>query len=155
MFEWDIHAAIRVFDVEYNGVSADFTPVFDDADAVVAGGHHTGEVDGADFKIFGDGDRLRGDRGSEDPGDDDVLVRLQDVRVLRLVVDRADGVGKFGGRQVARLAKVTAGDRGNRFSALGGIDLGAGSARELGFGNRKLGGSGIGAGHMQQSRRLL
>src|ERR1700676_5013315 len=72
-------AAVGVFDVEDYGVAADFAPVADDAESVVAGGHDAGQVDGADFKVFGNGNRLLGDGRGEDPGDDDVFVGFEDV----------------------------------------------------------------------------
>ncbi len=62
-------AAIGVFDVEDYGVAADFPPMLNDADAVLAAGHESGEVDGADFEILGDRNRFFGDRrGAECPG---------------------------------------------------------------------------------------
>ena len=58
MLEGNVDAAVGVFDVEDHGVAADFAPAANDAESVVAGGHDAGEVDGADFEIFGDGDGL-------------------------------------------------------------------------------------------------
>ena len=55
-------AAVGVFDVEDYGVATDFAPVADDAESVIAGGHDAGQVDGADFEVFGDGNGLLGDR---------------------------------------------------------------------------------------------
>src|ERR1700686_2323580 len=48
------HAAVRILDVEDDGVAADFTPVADDAESVIAAGHDAREVNGADFEVFGD-----------------------------------------------------------------------------------------------------
>src|SRR6266446_5049068 len=41
-------AAVGVFNVEDYGVAADFAPVADDAESVVAGGHDAGQVNGAE-----------------------------------------------------------------------------------------------------------
>ena len=79
VLEGNGHAAVGVFDVEDNSVAADFTPVLDDAESVVAGRHDAGQVDGADFKVFGDRNGLLGDRRGEDSGDDDLLVGFQNV----------------------------------------------------------------------------
>jgi hypothetical protein len=65
---------------------------------VIAAGHDAGEVDGADFKVFGDRDRVLDDGGGEDSGDDDVFVVLKNVARVGLVVRGADRVGQLGGR---------------------------------------------------------
>ena len=127
-------AAVGVLDIEDDGVAADFTPVLDDAESVIAAGHDAGEVDGADFEIFGNRDGLLGDGRGEDSGDDDVLVGLENVGGVGLVVHGADGVGQLGGRQVAGLAEVVAGDGRDGFSALRGVDFGAGSGDGFGLG---------------------
>ena len=127
VLEGDGDAAVGIFDVEDDGVAADFAPVLDDAESVVAGGHDAGQVDGADFEVFGNGDGLFGDRGGEDSGDDELFVGFKNVGGVRFVVRGADGVGEFGGRQVGGAAEVAAGDGGDGFSALGGVDFGAGS----------------------------
>src|SRR5690349_12916817 len=59
VFEGDVDASVGVLDVEYDSVPSNFTPVLDDAEAVVARGHDSGEVDGADLEVLGDGDGLR------------------------------------------------------------------------------------------------
>ena len=76
MLEGNGHAAVGIFDIEDYGVASDFAPVADDADAVIAGGHDAGEVDGADFKIFGYGDSFFDDGCGEDSGDGDLLAGL-------------------------------------------------------------------------------
>ncbi len=136
VLEGDGDAAVGVFDIEDHGVAADFTPMLDDAESVIAAGHDAGEVDGADFEILGNRDGLLGDGRGEDPGDDDVLVGFEDVAGVGLVVHGADGVGQFGRREVAGLAEVVAGDGGDGFSALGGVDFGAGSGDGFGLGER-------------------
>src|SRR5580658_8218820 len=62
MLEGNGHAAVGIFNVEDYGVAADFAPVADDAESVVAGGHDAGQVDGAGLEIFGDRDGFFGDR---------------------------------------------------------------------------------------------
>src|SRR3984957_20361632 len=101
VFEGNSDAAVGIFDVEDDAVAADFAPVLDDAESVVAGGHDAGQVDGADFEVSGHGDGLLGDRAGEDSGDDDFFFGFEDVGGVRLMVHGADGVREFGGRQVA------------------------------------------------------
>src|SRR5216684_1267697 len=125
VLEGNSDAAVGIFNVEDYGVAADFAPVADDAESVVAGGHDAGEVDGADFEVFGYGDGLFDDGGREDSGDDDVFVGFEDVGGT-VSVGVADGFSQFGGRQVRSPGQVTAGDGGDGFSALGGVELGAG-----------------------------
>src|ERR1700727_1228809 len=98
MVEGNGDAAVGVFDVEDDGVSADFTPVADDAESVIAGGHDSGEGDGAHFEVFGNGNGLLGDGRGKDSGDDDVFVGFEDVGGIGLMVGGADGVGQFGRR---------------------------------------------------------
>jgi hypothetical protein len=93
MLEGDGDAAIGIFDVEDDGVAADFAPMLDDAEAVIAGGHDAGQVDGADFEVFGNGDGFFGDGRGEDSGDDDWFVGFENVRRVGFMVYGADGVG--------------------------------------------------------------
>ena len=79
MLEGNVHAAVGVFDVEDDGVAADLAPVADDAKSVIAGRHDAGEVDGADFKILGDGNGFFDDGRGENSGDGDLLAGFQDV----------------------------------------------------------------------------
>ena len=58
VLEGNVDAAVGIFNIEDHGVAADFAPMADDAQAVVAGRHDSGEVDGAHFKILGDGNRF-------------------------------------------------------------------------------------------------
>src|ERR1700752_2882571 len=106
----DGYAAVGIFDIEYNRIAADFTPMLDDANPVLAARHESCEVNGADLKIFGDRDCLFGDRPGENARNDNVFVRLKNVARVGLVVHGADGVGQFGRGQVRSLAEVTAGD---------------------------------------------
>src|SRR6266567_291007 len=91
--EGDGDAAVGVFDIEDDRVAADFAPVADDAESVIAGGHDAGQVDGADFEVFGDGNGLLGDGRGEDSGDDDILVGFEDVGGVGFLVGGADGGG--------------------------------------------------------------
>src|SRR5215471_4301437 len=118
MVERDGDAAVGIFNVENDRVAAYFTPVLDDADAVVAARHESREIDRADFEILGDRDGLLGDWSGDDAGDDDLLVVLENVRAVRLVIDGADRFGQLGGREVGRPAEIAVGDRWNGFSAL-------------------------------------
>jgi hypothetical protein len=96
VLEGNVDAAVGIFDVEDHGVASDFAPVAYDAESVVAGGHHAGEVDGADFKILGDANRLLGDGRGEDSRDDDRLVGLENVAGVGFMIRGADGVGELG-----------------------------------------------------------
>ncbi len=77
MLERNVDAAIGIFDVEDDGVAADFAPVADDADAMIAGGHDAGEVDGADFKILGDRDCFLNDGRGKNSRDGDLFAGFQ------------------------------------------------------------------------------
>src|SRR5580698_6342772 len=90
VLEGNVDAAVGIFDVEDDRVAADFAPVLDDAESVIAGGHDAGQVDGADFEVFGDGDGFFGDGRGEDAGDDDVFVGFENVGGVGFVVDGAD-----------------------------------------------------------------
>ena len=92
MLEGNGDATVGVFDIENYGVAADFTPMPDDAESVIASGHDAGQVDGADLEIPGNDDGFLGDGRGEDAGDDDILVGLQDVGGVGLLVP-ADGIG--------------------------------------------------------------
>src|ERR1700693_1460748 len=98
MLEGNGHAAVAVFDVEDYGVASDFTPVADDADAVIAGGHDAGEVDGAHFKIFGDGNCFLDDRRGKNSGDSELLAGFEDAAgeiAVVFSVRAADGFGQL------------------------------------------------------------
>ena len=62
MVEGDGDAAVGVFDIEDDSVAADFTPMADDANPVLAARHDAGEVNGSDLEVPGDGNCLLGDR---------------------------------------------------------------------------------------------
>src|SRR5208283_2265833 len=79
VLEGNVDAAVGVLDIEDDGVAADFAPVADDAESVIAGGHDAGQVDGADFKVFGDGNSFLHDGLRKNSGDGDLLARFQDV----------------------------------------------------------------------------
>src|ERR1700722_1103927 len=98
MLEGNVNAAVGILDVKDYGVTADLAPVADDAESVVAGGHYSGEVDGADFEISGNGDGFFGDGRGEDSGDDDGLVGFENVAGVGFMIRGADGVGELGRR---------------------------------------------------------
>src|SRR5260370_17511455 len=70
MLEGDGNAAVGVFDVEHDRIASHFAPVADNAKSVIAGGHDAGQVDGAGFEVFGDGDGLLDDGRGGNSGDD-------------------------------------------------------------------------------------
>src|SRR5271169_36081 len=123
MFEGNVHAAVGVFDVEDYGVAADFAPVADDAESVVTGRHDAGQVDGADFKIFGHRNGFLDDGRGENSGDRDLLAIFQDVRGA-VSINVADGFGQLRRCEEGSSMQILMSDRGNAFAALGGVSLG-------------------------------
>jgi len=122
MFEGNGYAAVRIFDVEDYGVAADFAPVADDAESVVAGRHDAGQVDGADFKIFGNGNGFFDDGRGQDSWYRDLLAVFQNV-ARAVAVYSANGFCKLRRGQVGSPVQVLVGDRGNTFPALRGVNL--------------------------------
>ena len=51
MIERNVHAAIAVLDIEHDGIAADFAPMLDDANSMIAGRHDSGQIDGPNFKV--------------------------------------------------------------------------------------------------------
>src|SRR5580693_8327722 len=139
MFEGDGNAAVGIFDVEDDGVAADLAPVADNAEPVIAGGHDAGEIDGADFEIFGDGDGVLDDGCGEDSGDGDLFAGLENVAGA-IAVGGADGVGQFARSEIACVLQILVGEGRDCVSAPGGIELsGRGEFRlwnfDFGYGN--------------------
>src|SRR5882757_3930597 len=62
MVERDSHAAVAVLDIENHGVAADFAPMLDDPNSVIASGHDSSEIDGPDLKVPLDRNRHFDDR---------------------------------------------------------------------------------------------
>src|SRR6266853_4170807 len=138
MLEGDGNAAVGVFDVEHDGITSHFAPVADNEKSVIAGGHDAGQVDGADFEVFGDGDGLLDDGRGENSGNDYVFVGFEDIGFMlsvRFAVDLADGFGEFRGGQVRSLVQITMREGGDALATLGGVYLGAGGGRGLQNGN--------------------
>ena len=126
MLESNVHAAVGVFNVEDDRIAADFAPVADDAQSVIAGGHQTGQINGADFKIFGDRNRLLGDGRGENSGDGDLLPGLEKVGV-GFSVRGADRLGQFGGSEKGGAAQILPSDGRDCFAALCRVDFSSGS----------------------------
>ena len=81
MIEGNGHAAIAVLDIEDDGVSADFAPVLDDANSMIAGRHDSREIDGPHFKVTLYRNRLLHDRRGQQSGNDHRLASLQERAV--------------------------------------------------------------------------
>ena len=122
MLEGNRDRAIRVFDIEDDGVAAHVAPVPDDADPVIATCHDAGQVDGSNFKIFADRDRLLDDRCGQNPRNHDIFAGFQYV-VLAVAIGATDGFGKLRVSQIRRPAQVMMRYRLGGVPALGGIDL--------------------------------
>ena len=99
VLEGNIYRSIGVFYIEDHSVAAGFTPALDDFDAVVASCHQAGQVDGADFKVFGNGDGLLGYRCVEHPWNGELLASLQEC-AFKIAVRTADGFRQLAGGQV-------------------------------------------------------
>ncbi len=125
MFEGNIHAAIGILNVENDGVAANLAPVANDAHAMVAGGHDTGEVDGAHFKIFGHGNGLFDDGLGKDAGDRDLLAGFQDVAGA-VSVNVPDRLREFRGREIRGAFQILARNGGNGLATLRAVDLSTG-----------------------------
>ena len=100
VLEGNRHAAVGVLDVENDGVAANFTPVTDNVDSLVAGRHDSSEIDGADFEILRNGHGLFGNGSEENSGDDDGFVGFKNVAGVGLVIDGADRGRQLRGGQV-------------------------------------------------------
>src|SRR5260370_1956139 len=141
MLEGDGDAAIGVFDVEVDRITSYFAPVADNAKSVIAGGHDAGQVDRADFEVFGDGDGLLDDGRGENSGNDYVFVGFEDIGSMvsvRFPVDLADGFGELRGGQVRGLVQIPMREGGDALATLRGVYLGAGGGR--GWQRRNVGG---------------
>src|SRR5882672_12761058 len=129
MIEGDVDNAVAVFDVKHYRVAADFVPVANDAQAVVAAGHHAGQVDGAGFEILGDGDGFLYNGHVENARDDQLFTGVEKSSCA-VAVRLADGFGEFARSQVASLPQVLARNGGNAVSALGLVDNRSGGRNE-------------------------
>src|SRR5208283_2651944 len=125
MLEGNIHAAVGVFDIEDHGVAADFAPVADNPEAVVAGRHDAGEIDGADLKIFWHRDCLLGDGRGKNSRDSNPLAGFQYVAGVTSI-DFADSVGELRRSEVAGPVQVLASDRRDAFTAFRSVYLRSG-----------------------------
>ena len=95
VLEGNRHAAVGVLNVEDHGVAANFAPVTDNVNSLVAGRHDSSEIDGADFEILRNGHGLFGNGSEENSGDDDGFVGFKNVAGVRLVIDGADRGGQL------------------------------------------------------------
>src|ERR1700682_1901437 len=118
VIEGDGHASIAILDIEDDGVSAHLSPVADDPDSVVAGGHDSGEIHGPHFKVTVDRNRLLDDWRGQQSGNDHRLARLQEGAV-EILVDLVDGLAQLGGSPVRSLRKVSPGRPPDAVPALG------------------------------------
>ena len=125
MVEGDVHVAVGVLDVEHDCIAAGLAPAADNLNAVVAGGHEAGQIDGARFKFLGDRDGFFVDRATEDSRHNDFLACLQHV-VRAIAVGVADGFGEFRRSEKRSLAEILMRNGGNAVAALRRIDCCAG-----------------------------
>src|SRR5580658_1756018 len=142
MVEGDVDYAVAVLDIEDDGVAADLAPVADDALAVFAASHDSGEINGADFEIACNWDRFLYNWRFKNSGDEDLLPGFQEDP-LTVVIGIADGFGQFGRGEVFRALQILAGNGGDALSALGNVNVGAGRGDQGLRGLSLLGGSGF------------
>ena len=121
----NVDDTVAILDIEDYGVAADFAPVADNALAVFAASHDSGEINGADFEIACNWDRFLYNWRFENSGDDDLLSGFQEDP-LTVVIGIADGFGQIGRGEVFRALQIFAGDGGDAVSALGDVDVGTG-----------------------------
>jgi hypothetical protein len=95
MLERNVHAAVGILDIEDHGVAANFAPVANDANSVIAGRHDAGQVDRADFKILGHGNCFLDDGRGENSRNGDLLARFQQV-TRAVPIRAADRLREFG-----------------------------------------------------------
>src|SRR5271169_4292273 len=81
VLESNVDAAITILNVENHRVSTNFAPVLDDLDAPVAGRHQAGQVDGSNFKIPRDRNRLFDNGERQNPGNNHRLSGFEESRV--------------------------------------------------------------------------
>ena len=74
--EGNIDGAVRVFNVEDHGVTAGFAPALNNLNAAIASRHQASQVNGTNFKVFGDGNSFLGDRRVQNSGDGQLLSSL-------------------------------------------------------------------------------
>src|ERR1700679_4045913 len=125
MIEGDVDDAVAILDIEDDGVAADLAPMTADALAVLAAGHDSGEINGADFEIACNWDRFLYNWRFENSGDDDLLPGFQEDP-LTIVIGIADGFGQFGRGEVFSALQIFAGDGGGAVSALTDVNVAAG-----------------------------
>ena len=94
MIEGDIDDAVAILDIEDHCIAAHFAPVSDDALAMVAASHHSGQINRAHFEISCNWDGFLYNWRFENSGDDDLLSGLQE-NSLAIVIGGADGFGQF------------------------------------------------------------
>src|SRR6185295_4154114 len=96
VFEGNGHAAIAVLDIEYHRVAADFTPVADDPNAMIAGRHQPRKVDRPHFKITLCWHRLLHDRRGQQPWNNHRLASLQ-KRATEIAVSGSNRFSQLAG----------------------------------------------------------
>src|SRR5208283_1232103 len=122
--EGDIDDAVAILDVEDDRVAADFSPMLDDAHAMIAARHDASQVNGADLEISCNRDRFLYNWRFQNSGDNDLLSGLEEDS-LPVMVSFADGIGQFRRGEVFGALQILAGDQRKAVSALGDVDLGA------------------------------
>src|SRR5579864_5845011 len=58
MIKRNIYGAVAVLNIEDDGITAGFAPAPYDLDSMIAARHESGQVDSADFKVFGNWNSL-------------------------------------------------------------------------------------------------
>ncbi len=102
VIEGDVDDAVAILDIEDNRVAPDFTPMSDNARAVITAGHDTGQVNRPDFKISCNWHRLLYNRRFENSGDENLFSGFEE-NALPIAIRGSDGFRQFEGSQILRL----------------------------------------------------
>src|SRR5579864_9294729 len=113
----NIYDAVAVFNVENHRVAAHLPPAVDDAHALFAAGHGSGQVDGAHFKVAFHFDWSFQNGTRQHPGDNNLLSRMQKV-APQTVVSLAHSRFQLGHSHERSLRQVSARYGGETFPAL-------------------------------------
>jgi hypothetical protein len=124
MVKGDVDDAVAILDIEDHGVAANFLPMADDAQPVIAAGHDSSEINRAHFKISCNWHRFLYNGGFENSGDNDLLSGFKESS-LKILIGGTDGFGEFSRGEELCALQIFAGDGGDAVSALGEVDAGS------------------------------
>src|SRR5690242_12320155 len=121
VIEGDVYRAITVFHIKNYSISSDFAPAADDFQPAVTSRHYSGQIDGANFKIFRNSDCFFDHRSIQNARNDQLLSGFEEGP-LEFTVGFADRLGELAAGEVRRLGNILMGNGDNAVAALGGIN---------------------------------